>query len=153
MGFNIAIIGGGLTATAMLYQLVDRVQARVSTGQLDSSKLGIEIYDKQDVFGPGFPHSDRFVLPFHITNMCASDMGILSGKPDDFQVWVTGNSADLRNRFSWFYEFSSRSNDSPENCNHYPRAIMGDYLKTRFQEAIQLAHELGLAVSLYPGKK
>lgn len=151
MRFKFAIIGGGLTATAMLSQFVDRVQEKAQKRQLDPSTISVEIFEKQDVFGPGFPHSDRFVLPFHITNMCASDMGIISGKPDDFQVWVTGNSDDLRNRFSWFHEFSSRSNDSPENCNHYPRAIMGDYLKTRFQEAIQIAQEIGLAVSLYPG--
>jgi len=150
MRFNFAIIGGGLTATAMLCQLVDRVQAKAVTGQLDSSKIGIHIYEKQDVFGPGFPHSNRFALPFHITNMCASDMGILYGKPDDFQDWVTGNFDDLLNRFSWFHQFSSQSNDSPDNCNHYPRAIMGEYLKTKFQEAVESAREVGLDVNLYP---
>ena len=151
MRFNFANKGGGLTATAMLSQFVERVQQKAEKKQLYPSTISIKIFEKQNIFGPGFPHSDRFVLPFHITNMCASDMGIIYGKPDDFQVWVTGNSDDLRNRFSWFHKFSSQSNDSSKNCNHYPRAIMGDYLKTRFQETIQLAHELGLSVSLYPG--
>ena len=80
MQFNFAIIGGGLTATAMLCQLVNRVQEKAEKKQLNPSKIGIQVYEKQDIFGPGFPHSDKFALPFHITNMCASDMGILKGK-------------------------------------------------------------------------
>ncbi len=73
-GFNFVIIGGGLTATAMLSQFVNRAQAKAVKGQLGPSKIGVQIYEKQDQFGPGFPHSGKFVLPFHITNMCASDM-------------------------------------------------------------------------------
>ena len=93
MGFNFAIIGGGLTATAMLCQLVNRVQAEAEKGRLNPSRMGIQVYEKKDTFGPGFPHSDRYALPFHITNMCASDMGILEGRPDDFQNWVIQNPA------------------------------------------------------------
>jgi len=148
--FNFAIIGGGLTATAMLCQFVNRVRAKAANGQLDLSKIGIQIYEKQDVFGPGFPHSGRFALPFHITNMCAADMEIFWDKPGDFQNWVMGNSDNLRNRFTWFHEFSSRSNVSPDKCNHYPRAIMGEYLKTKFQDAVESAREVGLDVNLYP---
>jgi len=85
MCFNFAIIGGGLTAAAMLCQFVDRVQEKFGRRQLNPSKIRIQIYEKQDVFGPGFPHNGNFVLPFHITNMCAADMGILYDKPEDFQ--------------------------------------------------------------------
>jgi uncharacterized NAD(P)/FAD-binding protein YdhS len=150
MRFNFAIIGGGLTATAMLCQFVNRVQEKAEKVQLDPSKIGIQVYEKQDIFGPGFPHSDKFALPFHIINMCASDMGILKGKPDDFQDWVIINSANLQKQFSYFRDPSSKSNGHRQECNHYPRAIMGEYLKTRFQEAVQFAQELGLTVNLYP---
>jgi len=153
MRFNFAIIGGGLTATAMLSQFVERVQQKAEKKQLDPSTIRIEIFEKQDIFGPGFPHSDRFALPFHITNMCASDMGILQGKPGDFQQWVTNNSADLQQRFSWFRVASSGPRGAGKECNHYPRAIMGEYLKTRFQEAAQLAQDMGLAVRLYPASE
>ena len=153
MCFNFAIIGGGLTATAMLSQFVERVQQKAKKKQLDPSTIRIEIFEKQDIFGPGFPHSDRFALPFHITNMCASDMGILQGKPGDFQQWVTNNSADLQQRFSWFRVASSGPRGAGKECNHYPRAIMGEYLKTRFQEAAQLAQKMGLAVRLYPASE
>ena len=150
MCFNFAIIGGGLTATAMLCQLVNRVQERAEKGQLDPSKIRIQIFERQDIFGPGFPHSDRFALPFHITNMCACDMGILHGKPSDFQNWVTNNSDNLRRRFSGFCDATSGLDDAREECYHYPRAVMGEYLKARFQEAVQLAQKVGLTVRLYP---
>ena len=153
MRFNFAIIGGGLTATAMLSQFVNRVQEKAIKKQLDPSTIGVQIFEKQDIFGPGFPHNDRFALPFHITNMCASDMGILDGKPGDFQQWVTNNSDNLRHRFSWFRDASSGPDDAGEECNHYPRAIMGEYLKTRFQEAAQLAQDMGLAIRLYPASE
>ena len=153
MGFNFAIIGGGLTATAMLCQLVNRVQEKAVKGHLDPSKIGIQIYEKQDFFGPGFPHSDRFVLPFHITNMCAAEMGILKGNPGDFQDWVINNSANLQKQFSYFRDPFWESNGHRQECNHYPRAIMGEYLKTRFQASVQSAQEAGFAVKLYPSSE
>ena len=153
MRFNFAIIGGGLTATAMLCGFVNRVQEKAEKRQLDPAKIRIQIFEKQDIFGPGFPHSGRFALPFHITNMCASDMGILDGKPLDFQDWVTSNSVNLANRFSWFRDSSSEPDGARKKCNHYPRAIMGEYLKTRFQEAVQLAQNVGLAVYLHPASE
>jgi len=150
MEFNFAIIGGGLTAVAMLCQFVDRVKQKAAKGLLDPSKIVIQVYEKQDSFGPGFPHSDKFALPFHITNMCASDMGIIDGRPGDFEEWVADNSEDLQQRFAWFVASSSGHDKSGQECNHYPRAIMGAYLKARFQEAVQSAQRLGLEVILFP---
>jgi uncharacterized NAD(P)/FAD-binding protein YdhS len=149
MRFNFAIIGGGLTATAMLCQFVKIVQEKLAEGQLNPSGLGIQIYEKQDVFGPGFPHSDIFVLPFHITNMCAADMGILEGRPEDFQNWVIDNSEMLETQFGFAADASGEQGASQPLCRHYPRAIMGEYLKARFQEAVLAAHQAGLAVTLY----
>ncbi len=153
MQLDFAIIGGGLTATAMLCRLVQKVGQQAQQGRLDPAGIGIQIYEKQDTFGPGFPHSDRFVLPFHITNMCASDMGVLHGEPGDFQTWVTRNSDRLRARFAWFHDTASGADPVGRECTHYPRAIMGEYLQTRFEEDLQLARALGLGVSLYPGSE
>ena len=150
MEFNFAIIGGGLTATAMLCQLVNRVQEKAVKGHLDPSNIGIQVYEKQEFFGPGFPHCDKFVLPFHITNMCAADMGILKGNPGDFQDWVFNNSNSLQKHFSSWRDSSFEPIGVRQECNHYPRAVMGEYLKTRFQEFVQSAQEAGLAIKLYP---
>ena len=121
MRFNFAIIGGGLTATAMLCQFVNRVRDKAAKGQLDPSKIGIQIYEKKDIFGPGFPHSGKFALPFHITNMCASDMGILDHNPGDFQEWVFNNSDHLQKQISYFRDSSYEPKASLPDCNHYPR--------------------------------
>jgi uncharacterized NAD(P)/FAD-binding protein YdhS len=153
MRFKFAIIGGGLAATAMLCQFVNRVRDKSEKGQLDPQKIEIQIYEKQNEFGPGFPHNDTYALPFHITNMCASDMGILVDKPGDFQDWVIINSDKLQKNFSYFRDFSFEQTESRKDCNHYPRAIMGAYLKTRFQEAVQSAQMAGLAVSLNPASE
>jgi uncharacterized NAD(P)/FAD-binding protein YdhS len=148
--FNFAIIGGGLSAVAMLCQFVDRVGQKAARGLLDPSKISIQVYEKQDSFGPGFPHSDKFALPFHITNMCAADMGVIDGRPEDFEAWVAANSENLQQRFAWFVAPSSGHDTSGQECNHYPRAIMGEYLKARFQEAVQTAQGLGLEINLFP---
>ncbi|MEJ2025437.1 MAG: FAD/NAD(P)-binding protein, partial [Deltaproteobacteria bacterium] len=150
MYFEFAIIGGGLTSTSMLSQLVTKVRDRAANGHLNPSKIAVLIFEKQNVFGPGFPHNERFALPFHVTNMCAFDMGVLDGKPDDFQNWVTCHSKQLRSRFPWFPGPSSQSRSAPDGCNHYPRATMGEYLKATFEESVRTARNLGLRVSLYP---
>ena len=105
--FNFAIIGGGLAATAMLTQLMAVFKTKAVKKRLDPSRMIIQVYHKGDIFGPGFPHSDRFACPFHVTNMCASEMGIVNAKPQDFQDWVTENTKHLRQRFGWFDEWCS----------------------------------------------
>jgi len=145
MSFTFAIIGGGLTATAMLYQIVEKLRQNIDLGALNPSGIKIQIFEKQETFGPGFPHSDRNVMPFHITNMCAKDMGIVFGNPADFQEWVIHHQHNLQERFPYMDDVSF----GREGCNHYPRAIMGAYLTHRFHDAYQKAQALGLVVELY----
>jgi uncharacterized NAD(P)/FAD-binding protein YdhS len=145
MGFTFAIIGGGLTATAMLSRFVDKVRHEIDPNLLDLSKIQIQIFEKQETFGPGFPHCGRNVMPFHITNMCARDMGIRFENSADFQNWVIDHEHHLKD----LPPDSNDATDNPDRCNHYPRAIMGAYLKEKFQDAYQKAQELGLTVDLY----
>ncbi|MGD8262675.1 MAG: FAD/NAD(P)-binding protein [Desulfobacterales bacterium] len=149
MSFTFAIVGGGLTGTAMLRLFVERVLHEFDLKLLNPSEIKIQIFEKQDIFGPGFPHCDRNVMPFHITNMCAKDMGILLGHPEDFQDWATIN----HDRLKELYQCIDETSFSYEGCNHYPRAIMGEYLKERFQEAHQKAQALGLGVELFSGSE
>jgi len=85
MSFTFAIVGGGLTGTAMLQLFAEKMRQEIDLNLLNPSEIKIQIFEKQETFGPGFPHSDRNVMPFHITNMCAKDMGILFGKSAHFQ--------------------------------------------------------------------
>ncbi|MGB5984549.1 MAG: FAD/NAD(P)-binding protein [Desulfobacterales bacterium] len=144
------IVGGGLTATAMLCQLVEILGQRAAAGRLDPRGAELSILEKKDFFGPGFPHNPRNLMPFHITNMCAADMGIFFDRKSDFQVWINANLDLLRARFPHYPAHYFRPALPPKGCRHYPRAFMGEYLRTRFQEAIQTARKLKLIVNLYP---
>lgn len=134
----------------MLHQFMEKVLQRFGLGLLDPAEIIVQIFEKQSIFGPGFPHCDRYLLPFHITNMCANEMGILFGNPGDFQDWVNDNADALRDRHPYFQGHYPHQDCRREACNHYPRAIMGEYLQTKFQQAVQSAREVGLEVILHP---
>ncbi len=148
---DLSIIGGGLTGTAMLWQCIRQAQKAAETNPGLPSRTRIRIFEKQDRFGPGFPHHVDNVLPCHITNMCASDMGIFPENPDDFQSWTVKNRVSLINRFSWFAPFLKQQENVPSVCDHYPRAIMGEYLTTRFFEAVALARQMGMTLEHHGG--
>ena len=64
------IIGAGLTGTAMLYQLVEKIARRKAGHRLRPSAIRISVVERQAQFGPGFPHNEHLTFPFHIANMC-----------------------------------------------------------------------------------
>lgn len=148
--WKFAIIGGGLTGTAMLYQLVEKLATPMTEKAARHVELTICVFEKKHVFGPGLPHSDQFMLPFHITNMCAKDMSIRWGCPDDFMNWVQQNRDPLRERYPDPAKAYACPDCRPEACRHYPRAIMGEYLQARFKDAVDQARNVGIAVKLYP---
>ena len=150
MSYTFAIIGGGLTATSMLCQLVDKLQHLGEDGRQLSDKLTIVVFEKSGVFGPGLPHNQQYVLPFHITNMCAKDMSVRWGKPGDFQEWVQRNQETLQTLYPEQMSTFASSESQPPQCHHYPRAVMGEYLKSQFEDSVEAAHNMGLRVELYP---
>ena len=150
MPHKFAIIGGGLTATSMLCQLVDKLRQIGGEGQGPPFELSIVVFEKKDVFGPGLPHSDRYVLPFHITNMCAKDMSVRLVEPGDFQDWVQDNCDALQTLYPDLRTAFACPDCHPRQCRHYPRAVMGEYLKARFEEAVQATRNLGVPVELKP---
>ena len=150
LSYTFAIIGGGLTATSMLCQLVDKLLALRKAGRKCSQDLSLVVFEKNEEFGPGLPHSDRNVLPFHITNMCAKDMTVRSGKPGDFQNWVQRNLRVLETVFPELASAAAWSDCQWQQCHHYPRAIMGEYLKSQFKDGVETARNLGLSVVLCP---
>jgi hypothetical protein len=132
----------------MLCQFVEKAAILAIAGKLDPSVISLSIFEKTDEFGPGFPHNHNYLMPFHITNMCAADMGVYADRPGDFQVWIDRNLDRLSVRFGDFPADVFESAHGP--CNHYPRAFMGAYLKARFHQAVKAARKLGIAVKRYP---
>ena len=150
MTLNFAIIGGGLTGTSMLYCLIEKAKKAVRQGSMHPSQLKVQVFEKQAVFGPGLPHNDKQVMPYHITNMCAEDMSIDQKKPLDFKNWVTHNRDALRKILPHHFDAFDSPSVIGQLCTHYPRAIMGEYLKARFEKAIQTASKIGLQIELFP---
>ena len=153
MTLNFAIIGGGLTGTSMLYCLVEKAKKAVYRGSMHPRHLKVQVFEKEAVFGPGLPHNDKQVMPFHITNMCAESMSIDLKKPLDFKDWVIRNSDTLRRNLPHLLDSFESPGVIGQQCNHYPRAIMGEYLKARFKKAIQTAGNIGLEVELFPNSE
>lgn len=145
------IIGGGLTGTSMLCQFVAALQTGFLKKQRKPSSMEIHILEKNQIFGPGFPHSDRNAMPFHLINMCARDMSILVSKPNDFQSWADRHRQKTEKRFSEALEIGDKWLSPDPECRHYPRPTMGEYLKARFRQAVSKAESMGIRVRLFPG--
>jgi len=133
----------------MLYQFIRRLQAKVSSGLVDPHRVHILVFDKQPVAGPGFPHNEYFVQPYHITNMCAAEMSVVYSNPQDFSDWIESRRSDLIDLFPAFRTIICDPAYQQNGCSHYPRALMGEYLKVRFQDALKLAEALGIKVEVH----
>lgn len=153
MPYTFAIIGGGLTGTSMLCQLVDKLCHKGEEGRRLSQELSIIIFEKQDIFGPGLPHNEQYVLPFHITNMCAEDMSVRCDKPNDFQEWVQRHAESTKNMRADLVPVHVAADHSGRLCHHYPRALMGDYLRSQFTGSVETARNLGITVRLFPNSE
>ncbi len=143
---SLAIIGCGLTGTAAFCRFTRILQEKAARSNFSFSEIRIAIVEKQAFFGPGFPYSDAFVMPCHMINSCAEEMGIKSDDSFDFKEWAEAEYDRLARHDTAFPKFDELKADS---CTYYPRAVMGAYLRTRFREAVEVARELGCDVVLY----
>ncbi|UCH23646.1 MAG: FAD/NAD(P)-binding protein [Deltaproteobacteria bacterium] len=148
--FSFAIIGGGLTGTAMLYHLATKLKQNAGKCGAFLPKITIQVVEKTNEFGPGYPFSAKQALPIHLISMCAQDMGIVAGNPEDFIKWLHSNWTKLRRRIPDLSAEHSKPVLGNGNCDFYPRIVMGKYLKARFNEAVEIIQKLGLQVDLYP---
>jgi uncharacterized NAD(P)/FAD-binding protein YdhS len=74
-------------------------------------------------------------------------------KPLDFKDWVTRNPDTLRKNLPHHLDSFESPGVIGQQCTHYPRAIMGEYLKARFKKAIQNANKIGLQIELFPNSE
>jgi len=153
MMYRLAIIGGGLTATSMVCQLVDGMKDIRERGQSGHQSVSVDVFEKQSEIGPGMPHNARFVMPCHITNMCAEDMTVRVSRPGDFQTWVNKNSGSIEEIYAEQPGLMTGIDAVHPPCHHYPRAIMGEYLKGCMEDACSLADAIGVTLSLYAGSE
>src|SRR3989339_893940 len=138
---SLAIIGCGLTGTAMLYQLIRMNQRQREKGRCPKQAIRILVFEQTHSLGPGLPYGRDQVFPFHITNMRASDMSIDAHCPKDFTRWVSANETDLKLQYPELCEWFSEAGTDPSHKVFPPRMVMGEYLKDRFKTAVQLAQQ------------
>lgn len=147
MELTFAIIGCGLTGTSTFCHFIRKLREKNGQRNVRLADIRIAVVETQDSFGPGFPFSEKFVMPCHVTNTCAEEMGIEPVDPCDFKEWAESESERLASGYPGF----PRANEfKAESCTYYPRAVMGEYLRARFMESVEMARGLGCEVSLYP---
>jgi len=147
MRYRFAIIGGGLTATSLLCQLVDTLEDRSGPDAARAAQLEVEVFERHPEVGPGLPHNPRFVRPYHITNMCAGNMTVRISRPDDFQRWLDRTEDVWRHRFARQEFHPPTPGDA--GCRHYPRELMGRYLMDQFDDAVARARQLGARIKVW----
>jgi uncharacterized NAD(P)/FAD-binding protein YdhS len=148
---SLAIIGCGLTGTAMLYQFIRMHQRQREKGQRPKQAIRILVFEQTQSLGPGLPYGRDQVFPFHITNMRAGDMSIDAHCPEDFTHWVSARETDLKMQYPELCEWFSKAGTDPSLKDFPPRMVMGEYLKDRFKTAVQLAQEQEVTLMIRKG--
>ena len=121
---KIAILGGGLAGVSVAMQLIK---------QADTA-LSLQIFDQTGQFGRGVAYQPRQVA--HLLNVAAGKMSLDPALPADF--------------LHWLQQQAQFAGDEPAVLAqaYLPRAVFGDYVAQRWQEALALAEQKGLQVSL-----
>jgi len=138
---SLAIIGCGLTGTAMLYQFIRMNQRQREKGRRPKQAIRILVFEQTQSPGPGLPYGRDQIFPFHITNMRTGDMSIDVHCPEDFTHWVSAHETDLKMQYPELHEWFSEAGTDPSHKDFPPRMVMGEYLKDRFKTAVQLAQQ------------
>ncbi|MBI3148961.1 MAG: FAD/NAD(P)-binding protein [Betaproteobacteria bacterium] len=146
--YDLVVIGAGLSGTAFLWHLAEALKIGEPRVGRNSTGLRLLVLDRQVRLGPGLPHNADYVLPFHITNMCAGEMGVCADAPGDFQRWVAEHREKLLAEHpEWAPHFEPMGEDL-DDCAHFPRAVMGEYLQARCAEALARLRERGVEVEV-----
>ncbi|MDK9702198.1 MAG: FAD/NAD(P)-binding protein [Sulfuritalea sp.] len=146
--YDLAVIGAGLSGTAFLWQLAEALKAAGWHGGSRPAGLRLLVLERQASMGPGLPHNPDYVLPFHITNMCSAQMSVCADAPGDFQQWIAEHQADLvAEHPEWAAHFEPMAPDAAD-CAHFPRAVMGEYLKARCAQTLAGLREMAVVVEV-----
>lgn len=121
---NIAIVGGGIAGILVAIQLINRAKPGMS----------LTIFDKAGQFGGGLAYQPRQVA--HLLNVPAGKMSLDPKAPDDFLQWLARQPAFVADEPAVLAQA------------YLPRALFGDYVAARWQEALNRAAQQGLTLEL-----
>ncbi len=146
--FSLAIVGCGLTGTAMLWHLVKKLCDKRAEGLAPRRPIRIAVFDRKKNPGPGLPYDRDLIFPFHITNMEAGDMSIDADDPEDFSRWVSEREAYLKTAFPELDQWFSQEDELGLRKRFLPRMVMGEYLRERLAEALKRAEQNDITIAL-----
>jgi uncharacterized NAD(P)/FAD-binding protein YdhS len=147
--FTLVVIGCGLTGTSMLYQFVRMIKQQFEKGKQPLKQVRIIVFEKNNNPGPGLPYDSEKILPCHLTNMQTGDMSIVSCLPDDLTDWISACENGLKLKHPELDQWFSEAEKEELVKAHPPRVIIGRYLRERFDQAVQLAKELGISLLVH----
>ncbi|MEK7152589.1 MAG: FAD/NAD(P)-binding protein, partial [Patescibacteria group bacterium] len=165
---NFAIIGTGITGTAMLIALTRNLSAyKKNNGRLPQIK--IITVDKRQLNGGGYPYDPDGSHSAHLLNHPATEMALKPvdeagrDKLADFEVagwhsydfvrWLEAHKDKLAKEYPESIHATHTDVDlnawAPRPDGHYSRGLFGLYAQDRFYEAVADLKHLGVEVVLY----
>ncbi|MBC8439123.1 MAG: FAD/NAD(P)-binding protein [Deltaproteobacteria bacterium] len=144
--YSLAIIGCGLTGTSMLCQFIGMVKNKITGNNPVLANIKIIIFEKNSHMGPGLPYEGKNIFPFHISNMPAQDMSIFADRPNDLLDWFFNQKTNLEEMYPELIPFLPADRFNRSNNLYLPRMVMGEYLRSRFDDALETAAQIGIQV-------
>jgi len=144
--YSLAIIGCGLTGTSMLCQFIRMVKNKIARNDPVLKNIKIIIFEKNSDMGPGLPYEGKNIFPFHISNMPAQDMSIFADRPNDLIDWFFNQKTNLEEMYPELIPFLPSDRFNRSDNLYLPRMVMGKYLCSRFDDAIETAAQIGIQV-------
>ena len=136
---NISVIGGGMSAVAVLSGIVAQAKETPSEG------LDVSIFERSDMIGPGLPYGtdlpDSFLLNHELNHMGSINPDLDDLDEEDFFNWIQENKTELKERYSAY------NLDDPDEF--VPRSLYGLYLRDRYETLKHEAELLGITVHEY----
>jgi uncharacterized NAD(P)/FAD-binding protein YdhS len=151
--YSLAVIGCGLTGTSMIYQLISKVKKNMDRNTPVLEPIKIIVFEQTSNMGPGLPYGKSNLFSFHLSNMPARDMSIVADRPDDFINWFFKHKRTLEMHYPELIPYLSQENFNPSNNSFLPRMVMGEYLKSRLDEALKKAAAYGIQVVIQKERK
>lgn len=144
--YSLAIIGCGLTGTSMLCQFISMLKNKIARNDKGLKNIKIIIFEKNSDMGPGLPYEEKNIFPFHISNMPAQDMSIFADRPNDLIDWFFNQQAQLEVQYPKLIPFLPADRFNHSSNLYLPRMVMGEYLRSRFDDALEMAAQIGIQV-------
>lgn len=144
--YSLAIIGCGLTGTSMLCQFIGMVKKKIVGNDPCLKNIKLIIFEQTPDMGPGLPYKEKNIFPFHLSNMPAQDMSIFEDRPSDLVDWFFKQKAALEGQYPELIPFLPPDHFNPSTYLYLPRMVMGKYICSRFDDALETASQIGIQV-------